>query len=154
MCTVRTTDGEVSLVKREYLRNRKWYRIAFLQVTNDKKHDCWSSQAFASHRLEFYDIFHTKGPDETLKFAWNDEAETARKRAALMTENSRCVPATAGTGASGASIKGQAVAAVVTTLRDEDAKFWSCQQGTDNPTYFKSKENLNFWSERPHNHSS
>ncbi len=51
----------VSHVKREYLRHRKWYRIAFLQVTNDKKHDCWSPQAFASHRLEFYDIFHKNG---------------------------------------------------------------------------------------------
>jgi hypothetical protein len=66
-------------VKREYLRHRKWYRIAFLQVTNDKKHDCWSSQAFACRRLEFYDIFHKKRLDEALKFALNDEAETERK---------------------------------------------------------------------------
>jgi hypothetical protein len=34
------------------------------------------------------DIFHKKGLDEALKFAWNDEAETARKEAALMAENS------------------------------------------------------------------
>ena len=27
--------------------------------------------------------------------------------------------------------------------------FWAWQQGTDNATHFKSKENLNFWSERP-----
>ena len=103
------------------MRHRKWYRIAFLQVTNDKKHDCWSSQAFASRRLEFYDIFHTKGLDEALKFAWNDEAETERKKATLMTENTRCVSAAAGTCASGASIEGQAVAAVVTVLRDARA---------------------------------
>jgi hypothetical protein len=132
-----------------------------------KKHDCWSSQAFASHRLEFYDIFHTKGLDEVLKFAWNDEAETARKEAALMAENSRCVAAAAGTGASGASIEGQAAAAVITVLRDarapgdeqprrkrcdvseeeferrhdqvQDEKFWAWQQGTDNATHFKSR---------------
>ena len=34
----------------------------------------------------------------------------------------------------------------------EDEKFWAWQQGTDNATHFKSKENLNFWSERPRNH--
>ncbi len=83
MCTVRTKDGKVSLVKREYLRHRKWYRIVFLQVTNYKKHDCWSSQAFSSRRLEFHDIFHKEGLDETLKFAGNDEAETARKEVVL-----------------------------------------------------------------------
>ena len=121
MCTVRTTDGQISLVKREHLRHRKWYRIAFLQVTNDKKHDCWSSQAFASHRLEFYDIFHKKGLDEDLKFAWNDEAETARNEAGLMTENTYFISAAAGTAVSGASMQGQDVAAVVTVLRDARA---------------------------------
>ena len=89
-----------------------------MRVDPDKKHDCWSSQAFASRRLEFYDIFHTKGLDEALKFAWNDEAETARKEAALMAENSRCGTAAAGTGATGVSIEGQAAAAVVTALRE------------------------------------
>jgi hypothetical protein len=34
----------------------------------------------------------------------------------------------------------------------QDQKFWAWQQGTDNATHFKSKENLNFWSERPQNH--
>ncbi len=110
---------------------------------------------FVSRRLEFYDIFHTKGLDEALKFTWNNEAETARKEAALMAENSRCVAAAAGTGASGASIEGQAAAAVITVLRDarvpgdeqphrkrcdvseeeferrhaqvQDEKFWACQ---------------------------
>jgi hypothetical protein len=38
-----------------------------------------------------------------------------------MTENSHCVPAVVGTGASGASIEGQAAAAVVTSLRDARA---------------------------------
>jgi hypothetical protein len=119
-------------------------------------------------------IFHTKGPHDALKFAWNDEAETARNEAALMTEKSRCVAAAAGTAASGASIEGQDAVAVITDLRDarapgdeqprrkrcdvseecerrhaqgQDEKFWACQQGTDNATYFKSKENLNFWFE-------
>ena len=64
MCTVLTTDGQISLVKRECLRHRKWYRIVFLQVTNDKKHDYWSSQDFDTLRLKFYDIFHKKGLDE------------------------------------------------------------------------------------------
>jgi hypothetical protein len=121
MCSVRTTDREVSLVKREYLRHRKWYRIAFLQVTNDKKHDYWSSQAFVSRRLEFYDIFHNKGLDESLKFAWNDETKTERKKAALMSEERNCVSETAGTGARGTSIEGQAVSSVITDLCDARA---------------------------------
>jgi hypothetical protein len=132
----------------------------FLQVTNDKKHDCWSSQTFASHRIEFHDIFHKKGFDEALKFAWSDEAETARKEAALMAENSCCVTAVAGTGSNGVSIQGKPVTVVVTVLREardpgdeqshlkrcdvsaedferryvlvQDEKFWVCQQETDN----------------------
>ena len=39
MYTVGTTDGQIGLVKRKYLRHWKWYHIVFLQVTNDKKHD-------------------------------------------------------------------------------------------------------------------
>jgi hypothetical protein len=39
-------------------------------------------------------------------------------------------------------------------VRVQDEKFWAWQQGTDNATHFKSKEDLNFWSERPHNHVS
>jgi hypothetical protein len=76
-------------VRRENLRHRKWYRLAFLQVTNDKKHDCWSSQAFASRRLAFYDIFHTQGLEEALKFAMHDDAETAREKAAELAQNAQ-----------------------------------------------------------------
>jgi hypothetical protein len=100
-------SAQAVIILVSYLSHRKWYRIVFLQVTNDKKHDCWSSQTFASRRLEFYDIFHKKGLDETLKFAWNDEAETERKEAALMTDNTRSASAPAGTATSGSSIQGQ-----------------------------------------------
>ena len=31
----------------------------------------------------------------------------------------------------------------------EDEKFWAWLEESDNATHFKSKENLNFWSERP-----
>ena len=101
------------------MSHREWYRIVFLQVTNDKKHDYWSSQVFSSHRLEFYDIFHKKGLDETLKFDWNDEVETVRKDVELMTENTLSVSSVPGTTSIGSSSQGQAVTAVVTTLRDE-----------------------------------
>ncbi len=38
-------------------------------------------------------------------------------------------------------------------LTDDDAGARNrLVQGTDNATHFKSKENLNFWSERPHIH--
>jgi len=75
MYTVITTNGERHEVRREYFRHRKWHRIAFLQVTNDKKHDCWSSQAFAYKRLNFFDIFDKEGFDAAREFARNDRAE-------------------------------------------------------------------------------
>ena len=86
-----------------------------------------------------------------------------------------------GTATSGTSIQVQVTTAVVTVLRDArapadqqprrkrcdvseeeferrhalvlDEQFSAWLQGTDNATHFKSKENLNFWSERPQNHS-
>ena len=54
--TVRMEDGKSCEVLRQHLRRRRWYRIAFLQVTNDKKHDCCSSQTFADRRLRFFQI--------------------------------------------------------------------------------------------------
>ena len=98
-----------------------------------------------------------------------------------MAQNTRSASVAAGTGTSGASMQGPAAAAVVTDLRDAraradqqprrkrcdvseeeferrhalvlDEQFSAWLQGTDNATHFKSKENLNFWSERPQNHS-
>jgi hypothetical protein len=72
--------------EREYLRHLKWYEICLPSSSNDKKHGSWSSQTFPSLRLEFYDIIHKRGPDETLKFAWNDEVETERKKASFIAE--------------------------------------------------------------------
>ncbi len=82
-----------------------------------------------------------------------------------------------GSVANGASIQGQAAAAVLAAEREARApvthqerrrrsevseeeferrqalekhqSFWAWLQHTDNATHFKSKENLNFWSERP-----
>ena len=110
-----------SHVRRENLRHRKWYRIAFLQVTNDKQHDCWSSQAFACHRLAFYDIFHKQGLGEALKFDKHDTAEVAREAAAELAQNARSAAAAAGSVANGASIQGQAAAAVVAAVREARA---------------------------------
>ncbi len=78
----------------------------FLQVTNDKKHDCWSFQAFASRRLTFYDIFHTQGLEEVLKFALHDEAETAREKAAELAQHAQSTEAVVVSVANGASIQG------------------------------------------------
>jgi hypothetical protein len=108
-------------VRRDNLRHRKWYRLAFLQVTNDKKHDCWSSQAFASRRLAFYDIFHTQGLEEALKFAMHDEAEAAREKAAELAQKAQSTVAAAGSVANGASIQGQAAAAVLAAEREARA---------------------------------
>jgi hypothetical protein len=62
-----------------------------------------------------------------------------------MSENSRCVSTVAGTGDTSEEFERRN-----TLVQDE--KFSVLQEGTDNATHFKSKENLNFWSERPQNH--
>ncbi len=100
---------------------RKWYRLAFLQVTNDKKHDFWSSQAFASRRLAFYDIFHTQGLEEAIKFAMLDDAETAREKAAELAQNAQSTAAAFCSVANGTSIQGQAAAAVLAAKREARA---------------------------------
>ena len=79
---------------------------AFLQVTNDKKHDCWSSQAFVCQHLAFYDIFHKQGLDETLKFSKHDVAEVACDTSAELAQNTWSAAATAGSVSNEASIEG------------------------------------------------
>jgi hypothetical protein len=66
--TLRMTDGELIHVLRHHLHRRRWYGIAFVQVTNDKKHDFYSSQAFADRRLRFFEIWQEDGLDKTLEF--------------------------------------------------------------------------------------
>lgn len=51
---VQAYDGSISHVRRFQLRWRKWHHIAFVQITNDKKHDLYSTSAFARRRLEFF----------------------------------------------------------------------------------------------------
>ena len=85
--TVRMSDGELIRVQRQHLCRRRWYRIAFLQVTNDKKHDCCSSQAFAIRRLRFFEIWQEHGLDEALKFSLEDGAEKARRATESQTQS-------------------------------------------------------------------
>ncbi len=102
---------------------------------------------------------------EVLKFAMHDEAEAAREKAVELAQNAQSTAAAAGSVANGASIQGQAAAAVLAAEREDRApvahqvseeeferrqalvkhqSFWSWLQHTDNATHFKSKENLNF----------
>ena len=82
----------------------------------------WGDQSCQTRVFEepemLSDYDHKKGFDEDLKFAWNDEAETARKESVLMTENTHSVSADAGTATRGSSIQGETTAAVVRTLPD------------------------------------
>lgn len=71
----------VSKVKRSRLRHRKRHRIAFLQITNDKKHDLWSSSAFATRRQEFFQKWQDSGRAAAIEWARNDRAESERKDA-------------------------------------------------------------------------
>jgi hypothetical protein len=70
-CTLRMTDGELIHVLRHHLHRRRWYGIAFVQVTNDKKHDCYSLQAFADRRLRFFEIGRKMVSTRHLSFIWN-----------------------------------------------------------------------------------
>jgi len=183
MYTVITTNGERHEVRREYLRHRKWHRIAFWQVTNDKKHDCWSSQAFADKRLNFFDIFNKDGFDAAREFAWNDRAEQQRKKMktkkleaassrGVITYDSISLNTNVDLNVNVVVSNVAAVSAAkrpasrenkMTGTRSDDLqqkfeewyahlqheKFWAWLEESDNATHFKSKENLNFWSERP-----
>ena len=148
-----------------------------VQVTNDKKHDCWSTQAFANRRLEFFEVLQKQGLDDALAFALDDRAEDARqaaeveKAAAATTATAEATKHTDPTVAAAAAIASAAAAAKGPSARPprpprelsqeeevefkqwnaqlDHEQFWAWLNETDNATHFKSKENLNFWSERP-----
>ena len=56
--------------------------------------------------------------EEALKFAMDDDAETAREKAAELAQNAQSTAAAAGSVANGASIQGQAAAAVLAAERE------------------------------------
>ena len=74
-------DGPSLKIRRSRLRHRKRHRIAFLQITNDKKHDFWLSSAFANRRLQFFQKWQESGRAAAIEWARNDGAESARKAA-------------------------------------------------------------------------
>ena len=71
-------NGKRATVLRALLRHRKMHRIAFLQITNDKTHDGFASQAFAKRRLQYFQIWNDQGRGAALAFARNDKAEQKR----------------------------------------------------------------------------
>ena len=85
---VKRPNGDCITVRRELLRHRKWHRMAFLQFTNDKQHDGWSTQAFASRRHHFFQMWNDRGHAAAVAFALDDMAERRRveEQAALDTQ--------------------------------------------------------------------
>ena len=71
----------VSKIKRSRLRQRKRHRIAFLQITNEKKQDLWSSSAFATDRQRFFQEWHTNGRASAMEWSRSDMAERQRSEA-------------------------------------------------------------------------
>ena len=108
----------VSMVKRSRLRHSKRHRIAFLQITNDKKHDLWSSSAFATKRQEFFQKWQESGRAAAIEWARNDRAESARKDAttaaadAAVAATSAAAATAAAAAANGADISDPKVKAV------------------------------------------
>lgn len=78
---VRSLDGQLQTVPRSQLRHRRRHRIAFVQVTNDKKHDFYSSSAFATRRQDFFQKWHQCGHAAAIEWACNDTAERERLNA-------------------------------------------------------------------------
>ena len=67
--TVKKLDGTSLQVPRCRLRQRKWHRIAFLGITNEKQHVAISTQAFHARQLNFWRLWHEHGRDAALAFA-------------------------------------------------------------------------------------
>ena len=171
--TVRLNSGELRKVRRGLLRHRKWHRIAFLQFTNDKKHDHWSSTAFATGRQEFFQVWNDSGRTAALEFARSDLADTKRKEAEAAAAQHKSERAAAAAADPELALAAKIAAAcqrhihVANLPRPHIPKsgptdqefdewyasldkqsFWAWIEGSDNATHFKAKENLHYWSTR------
>jgi hypothetical protein len=171
--TVKLRSGDVRKVRRALLRHRKWHRIAFLQFTNDKKHDHWSSTAFATRRQEFFQEWNDNGRKAALEFACADLADANRKEAEAAATQRASEHATAAAAEPELALAAKIAAAChrhiqvanlprprirtrgptdqefeewYTTLNEQS--FWAWIEHSDNATHFKSKENLHYWSTR------
>jgi len=152
----------------EILCHRRWHRIAFLQVTNDKKQNCVSSQAFANQRLRYYEIFQKGGSEAALVFLFDDRAEQARKNTEAAATKVVVVTASVSNPTSPSTVDPRVAAAVAIAgaasaskvprkrtvqsrsggvLQEECQKwntqfnheiFWALLQHSDNATHFKS----------------
>ena len=71
--TVTRRDGIEVQVPRFRLRHRVWHRIAFLGLTNDRRHVGITTQAFHERELVFWRIWHTEGRDAALAYAAVDQ---------------------------------------------------------------------------------
>ena len=171
--TVCCGDGEVLKVPRTRLRHRKWHRIAFLQFTNDKKHDHWSTTAFATRRLGFFQVWNDNGRKAALSFACDDMADAKRKELEAIAAQRSAERTAAITAESDLTLAAKVAEAcrrhihVANLPRPrnlkrgpsdqefaewyeglDEQKFWSWLEHSDNATHFKSKENLYYWSMR------
>eukprot|EP00966_Prymnesium_polylepis_P172802 3996364-Prymnesium_polylepis.1 len=174
MYTVRIGDGSTRQVRRELLRHRKWYCIAFLQFTNDPKHDHWSTTAFANRRQQFFQKLNDSGLQAALEFARDDRAEAKRLEDVAAADRSAAERAAA----VAADPTTEAAAAIAAACRRHirvanlprpkvstrkapteadfqqwllelnEEEFWAWIEHSDNATHFKSKENLHYWSTR------
>ena len=67
-------DGSAETVPRHRLRHRVWHTVAFLGITNEKRHVAVSTQTFFARQLEFWRIWNEEGRDAALAFAACDRA--------------------------------------------------------------------------------
>jgi hypothetical protein len=66
-------DGTSEQVPRGRLRHRVWHRVAFLGITDDKRHVGTTTQTFHKRELEFWRIWHEQNRDAAIKYALMDE---------------------------------------------------------------------------------
>lgn len=173
---VQSHDGRNLTVRRYQLRHRKFHRIAFIQITNDKKHDLYSTSAFATRRQLFFQAWHENSRSDAVEWALNDGAERARREAETMAADD--LPAApdarapdnptiqaAQQLANSRSRQLQSICLPRPRLprkfQMSDAqfdewleqldreRFWGWLEDSDNATsHFKSKEMLYYWSQR------
>ena len=156
--TVVLADGSRKVVARSLLRRRIWHRIAFLGVTNEKRHVSTSTQAFHSRQLRFWQAWNDRGRTAALA------EDLATDRAAAPNDAPSATPAAANAPACDNAADTDVVlpdviaevapaAFAIDTpefanflVHLEEEAFWAYITHNDNATHFKSSGILNWWS--------
>lgn len=129
-------DGSIFVVPRRQLRPRKWHTTAFVGVTNEKRHDGWTTQAMLNWQHHYWDLRCGGGGVSLMPQAANGSSSL-----------------NAGQGASIRKV--QIPSATIEERRTHDWNqqfegncFYALAHHSDNATHFKSGKMFYYWSRR------